>query len=238
MTDSAPDGRGAGPRLAPRPLWRPPVEPGATATFGRPAAVGGSFDRRSSNGSASAELLVAPPVAAELAEAFGRPADARESLQRDPEPPTAAPDDAEPQNPWRDRASVAALSGPAIEVAEPVLVEPAPPMRFGLREAIFDHRLRWRGVVLLLVAALLIGAGGAALGSLLVSRIPVSAADPAFRASGLQPGDVVTAVNGAAVVQGTQLHRVLAQPSPTGITTLTITRAGQTVTVNVPGPSQ
>ena len=64
------------------------------------------------------------------------------------------------------------------------------------------------------------------------------AANPAFRASGLQPGDVVTAVNGSPVRQGTQIDRVLAAPSETGITALTVTRAGQTLTVNVQAPAQ
>jgi general secretion pathway protein C len=64
------------------------------------------------------------------------------------------------------------------------------------------------------------------------------ATNPAFRASGLQPGDVVTAVNGSPVRQGTQIDRLLAAPSETGITTLTVTRAGQTLTVNVQGPVQ
>lgn len=62
--------------------------------------------------------------------------------------------------------------------------------------------------------------------------------NPAFRASGLQPGDVVTAVNGAPVRAGTQIDQMLAAPSDTGITALTVTRAGQTLTVNVQGPSR
>jgi general secretion pathway protein C len=64
------------------------------------------------------------------------------------------------------------------------------------------------------------------------------AANPAFRASGLQPGDVVTAVNGSPVGQGTQIDRLLAAPSETGITALTVSRGGQTLTVNVQGPVQ
>lgn len=62
------------------------------------------------------------------------------------------------------------------------------------------------------------------------------AGNPAFRASGLQPGDMVTAVNGTPVRQGTQIDRVLAMPNETGVTTLTVTRAGQTLTVNVQAP--
>ena len=65
-----------------------------------------------------------------------------------------------------------------------------------------------------------------------------NAANPAFRASGLQPGDVVTAVNGSPVRAGVQIDQLLAAPSETGITALTVTRAGQTLTVNVQGPSR
>ena len=64
------------------------------------------------------------------------------------------------------------------------------------------------------------------------------ATNPAFRASGLQPGDVVTAVNGSPVRAGAQIDQMLAAPSETGITALTVTRAGQTLTVNVQGPSR
>jgi general secretion pathway protein C len=62
--------------------------------------------------------------------------------------------------------------------------------------------------------------------------------NPAFKASGLQPGDVVTAVNGSPVRQGTQIDRLLALPSESGITALTVTRGGQTLTVNVQSPIQ
>jgi general secretion pathway protein C len=62
--------------------------------------------------------------------------------------------------------------------------------------------------------------------------------NPAFKASGLQPGDVITAVNGSPVRQGTQIDRLLAMPSETGITALTVTRGGQILTVNVQGPVQ
>ena len=60
----------------------------------------------------------------------------------------------------------------------------------------------------------------------------------AFRASGLQPGDVITAVNGNPVRQGTQIDKLLATSSETGITALTITRSGHSLTVNVQAPAQ
>ena len=35
--------KGGAPRLAPRPISRPPVDPEATRNFGRPSGVEGSF---------------------------------------------------------------------------------------------------------------------------------------------------------------------------------------------------
>ena len=61
--------------------------------------------------------------------------------------------------------------------------------------------------------------------------------NPAFRASGLQAGDVITAINGSRVTRGTQIDQVMAR-GQSGITTLTVTRAGNSLTVNVQGPGQ
>ena len=81
--------RGGGPRLQPRGLDRPPVDPQAAEVFGRPAGVTGSFDdeqrRRSAQGvqHAGGTRGAAPPPA--LTEAFGRsPEDAGVILQRPP----------------------------------------------------------------------------------------------------------------------------------------------------------
>ncbi|NUT46972.1 MAG: serine protease, partial [Saccharothrix sp.] len=64
---------GAHRRLAPRPLHRPPVDPGHEAVFGRPRGVAGAFsaDRPALNGATSVQLAPPPPEA--LATAFGRP---------------------------------------------------------------------------------------------------------------------------------------------------------------------
>src|ERR687895_1611411 len=71
---------GEPPRLGPRPLERPSVDPESAATFGRPGGVGGAF-AVPRNGTPSRTTLVAPPPAA-LASAFGRPDPSAPSLQR------------------------------------------------------------------------------------------------------------------------------------------------------------
>lgn len=65
-----------------------------------------------------------------------------------------------------------------------------------------------------------------------------NADDLAFKASGLQPGDVVTAVNGTPVSGADAASRALATPSAGGIVALTVKRGNQTVTVNAQGPAQ
>ena len=130
--------------------------------------------------------LAAPPVAEALEEAFGRPSPQAPSLDRAPEPPPE-PAVAERPNPWRD-------PGAPVDVGEPALPEPAqespePPVaeRLTLRQAMFDRRLRPSAIVGLLVLCLPVGAGGAALGGLLVSRVPAVTADPEFRLSTVEP---------------------------------------------------
>src|SRR5688500_7938123 len=61
---------GEPPRLGPRPLERPAVDPEAAAAFGRPGGVDGAF-AVPRNGTPSRTTLIAPPPAA-LASAFGR----------------------------------------------------------------------------------------------------------------------------------------------------------------------
>lgn len=75
-------------RLAPRPIYRPPVDPGSRQTFGRPAGQQGSFvaDRvRPQKYKDQSEFRPhdkpADPV---LEEAFGRPFGGTETLQRHP----------------------------------------------------------------------------------------------------------------------------------------------------------
>ena len=162
---------GEPPRLGPRPLDRPPVDPAAASVFGRPDGVEGGFAAPQNGSSPSARTsLIAPPPAA-LANAFGRPDPAAPSLQR---PPVAGGDGAGVENPfwtegaehdpWRDPDSAATLgpppgvgtlngSGPRGEGA-----------RLSLREVLFGNRVEPRALVVLAVVAVLIGAGGGLVG--------------------------------------------------------------------------
>ena len=77
------DQSGTGPRLAPRPVSRPPVDPEATRAFGRPEGFAGSIlatDEQTGRGEFTPTDLAPDP---ELAEAFGRH-DGGDSLQRPP----------------------------------------------------------------------------------------------------------------------------------------------------------
>ena len=113
-------GRGAGPRLAPRPLWRPPVDPAQAGAFGRPGGVRGSFGPPVTNGIPAARLVSAPPVPEYLEDAFGRPAGNGESLGRRPVDDRTDSGPPEPGDPWRDPdAPVPARTPPEVADRQP-----------------------------------------------------------------------------------------------------------------------
>ncbi|TQM38685.1 S1C family serine protease [Pseudonocardia cypriaca] len=167
QTDAVP------PRLGPRPLERPAVDPETAAVFGRPGGVDGGFAAQR-NGAAqgtSHHTLVAPPPAA-LASAFGRPDPSAPSLQRPAENGSgngavhgdAFWNDEAERDPWRDPDSAAALgppAGAAKGTSEAVRGEGA---RLSLRELLFGRRVEPRALAVLAVVALLIGAAGGMLG--------------------------------------------------------------------------
>lgn len=130
--------------------------------------------------------LAAPPVEESLEAAFGRPSTQAPSLDRGPEP-APEPPPAEQTNPWRNPAAPVGVGEPALPVPGEDEPEPEPIDRLTLRQALFERRLRPSAIIGLLVLCLLVGAGGAAVGGLLVSRIPVTTADPEFRLSTVQP---------------------------------------------------
>ena len=105
------DNNGA-PRLAPRPISRPPVDSASRQAFGRPDGVQGSFVAESvrppkyrNQGEFAPHDEPADPV---LSEAFGRPFPGADSLQRHPTDAGALDDGKdknqleEPDDPWRD----------------------------------------------------------------------------------------------------------------------------------------
>jgi S1-C subfamily serine protease len=161
------------PRLAPRPVSRPPVDPASRQAFSRPRGVLGSFvaERvRPSKYRDQAEFRPHDqPTDPVLQEAFSRPVGAGDSLQRHPidagalaaEKDGAGPD--EPDDPWRDPAAAAALGTPA--VSAPVPHAPAGLSgKLGVRDVLFGRRVSYRALLVLLLIALMIGALGGLVG--------------------------------------------------------------------------
>lgn len=148
-------------RPAPEAPRSAPVSPQTRAVFGRPDGVSGSFSKTPT---ATPQPVVAAPDPV-LAEAFGRPAGDGSTLQRDPYA-TYGEDiaDDEPADPWRDPASGAHLSSPAL--AEPkAAAGPFPPgAKLGVRELLNTNRVHWWALLSLGLVALLIGLAGGLLG--------------------------------------------------------------------------
>lgn len=183
----APNGaatRNGRPRLDPKPLWKPPIDPLQAGAFGRPNGVGGAFSPRRPAGSV---VLGAPPVPEYLQDAFGRPPGDGDTIGRPPAGPPAREPADEPADPWRDPASGATLGPPAIATEVPEIAEPVPAERFSLRQALFERRLRPSAVIGLLVAALVVGGLGAVIGVFAADRLPAGVTDPAFQLATVAP---------------------------------------------------
>ncbi|HSS23582.1 MAG TPA: trypsin-like peptidase domain-containing protein [Mycobacterium sp.] len=166
-------GNNGGNRLAPRPISRPPVDPGSRQAFGRPAGLQGSFvaervrpQKYREQAEFSPHDQSADPV---LGEAFSRPVGAAESLQRHPidagalaaEKDGAEP--VEPEDPWRDPVAGAALGSPAV-------APPAPQTalgyggKLGVRDLLFGGKVSYLALAVLLLIALVIGLIGGVIG--------------------------------------------------------------------------
>lgn len=166
-------GPNGGGRLAPRPVFRPPVDPASRQAFGRPSGVQGSFvaervrpQKYQDQSDFTPNDQLADPV---LQEAFGRPFAGAESLQRHPidagalaaEKDGAGPD--EPDDPWRDPAAAAALGTPA-------LAAPAPhgalagSGKLGVRDVLFGGKVSYLALGILVAIALVIGGIGGVIG--------------------------------------------------------------------------
>jgi S1-C subfamily serine protease len=166
-------GEDSRPRLAPRPISRPPVDAASRQAFGRPDGLQGSFvaERvRPQKYRDQAEFRPidqsADPV---LAEAFSRPAGGTDSLQRHPIDAGAlaaeknGADHDKPDDPWRDPAAAAALGSPAVATPAPQ-VAPGYTGKLGVRDVLFGRRVSYRALAILLLVALLIGAVGGLIG--------------------------------------------------------------------------
>ncbi|MDJ0358710.1 trypsin-like peptidase domain-containing protein [Rhodococcus sp. H29-C3] len=150
------------PRLPPRPLYRPEVDPASAAAFGRPRGHEGSFTPESRRAELSPRIAVRTPDPV-LAEAFGRPADADESLQRDPDRTSIdAVSEPEPEDPWRDPNSSVRLGNAAEPTPEPAVAPDGP--KLGVREVLFGERVAPKTLVVLGAIALAIGLVGGLVG--------------------------------------------------------------------------
>ena len=163
----SPNQDGSSPRLAPRPIARPPVDQQASRAFGRPNGVDGSFvaeDVRPAKFRGEVEFQPkdkpADPV---LGEAFGRPFPGGDSLQRHPADVGAIDADEDgadtPDDPWRDPGAAAALGTPAIEKPIPVAIT-GPAGKLGVRDVLFGGRVSYVALAVLGITALLIGLVG------------------------------------------------------------------------------
>ncbi|WP_027942183.1 S1C family serine protease [Amycolatopsis taiwanensis] len=165
----------AEPRLPPRPVDRPPVDPAQAAAFGRPHGVAGAFDRLPTPGASNGAAIIAkPPTPESLTEAFGRPPGAEDVLLQRPadytgEPAADAAEDplwSKTADPWRDPGAAAVLGSPAVEPDngdEDGSERPKGAM-LSLPEVLFGRRVKPLALALLGVICLVIGAAGGVVG--------------------------------------------------------------------------
>jgi S1-C subfamily serine protease len=172
---AVPDGEDSGrPRLDPRPLERPAVDPTQAMVFGRPAGVSSAFAPRPAEIVVNGSVRLAAPPPEALATAFGRPSDAADVvLQRaphgsggdTPEPAAEFWDDSDGGDPWRDPGAGAALGPPAVD---PSGKKPAAATRPGpllsVPELLFGRRVKPSALIILFVCALVIGGAGGFVG--------------------------------------------------------------------------
>lgn len=150
------------PRLPPRPLYRPRIDPRDSDAFGRPDGVRNSFGDLSSRARPSSTLVIGDPDPV-LAEAFGRPDGVTESLVREPGGESAEDGPTEPSDPWRDPATPVTLGHAAVGD------EPERPFtrgeKLGVRDVLFGRRVSPKALTALGAAALVVGLLGAVVGS-------------------------------------------------------------------------
>ena len=161
-----------GPRLAPRPVSRPPVDDAQRRAFGRPNGIGGSFEAEDQRPKKFSDTEYEPrdqPPDPVLAEAFGRPYQTGDSLQRHPVDAGALRAEEEARkngsgpdaaaDPWRDPSAAAALGSPAV-VPQTAPQAVLPTGKLGVRDVLFGGRVSYTALAVLAVVALVIGLAG------------------------------------------------------------------------------
>lgn len=170
---------GSPPRLEPRPLDRPDVDPAQAALFARPSDVDGSFapDHQDAK---PPHVEPTPPASGALAQAFGRPHGNAELLQRPPGVPGpgagTGPD--EPMfwseqgehDPWRHPGSGAVLGPPAQAELGKDGEQPGEGPLLSTRELLFGRRVRPSALAALGGFALVLAIVGGFIGRLTVEE--------------------------------------------------------------------
>ncbi len=176
-----PSAEDSAPRLGPRPLDRPAVDPTIAAVFGRPVGVDGGFAAPRAGASVPTRTTLGAPPPAALANAFGRPGADEPALQRPPADGStngaAGTADAfwtegADRDPWRDPDSSVGLGPPAASSPSGGATPRGEGARLSVREVLFGRRVEPRALAVLGVVALLIGALGG-----LVGRLTAEGAD-------------------------------------------------------------
>nr|WP_235870945.1 trypsin-like peptidase domain-containing protein [Rhodococcus spongiicola] len=142
--------------MAPRPVYRPHVDPATQEAFGRPPTVTSSFGPHTGMPDRPAVQIGRPDAV--LAEAFGRPEGEVDSLQRGPEVDPVLSEDPPAADPWRDPAAPVRLGAPAEGPTAPPRQPDAP--KLTVREVLFGERIERKALAALAAIALVIGLVG------------------------------------------------------------------------------
>ncbi len=158
---------GAPRRLAPRPLYRPTVDPVSAAAFGRPDGVADSF--APTRPATEPTLAVRPPDPS-IVEAYGRPEGETQTIQRGPTDDADGGDIAgPPADPWRDPTAAVRLGAAAVDTPAPAPLAPAP--KLGVREVLLGDRVAPRALAALAGVALVIGLAGGIVGRMTAENV-------------------------------------------------------------------
>jgi S1-C subfamily serine protease len=164
------------PRLGPRPIETPPVDPGLAAVFGRPDGVRSAFAPRTGPNSTNGLYLGAPLPSVALATAFGRPIGSDDVILQRPPGHTGAADAPadstywtgdDGRDPWRDPGSGVVVGAPArtgstaLDDEKPA--KPTGPL-LSVPELLFGRRVKPSALIILVLVALLVGAVGGVAG--------------------------------------------------------------------------